>query len=87
MEQILLTRIKPQTFVGEKHNPWYKWRNHIIMIHPLIQGSVVLADLTDAPLLTNLTVINLYLHACVLCAVVKIMAAFYKLLQNIWQEN
>lgn len=59
------------------------------MIHPLIYGSVVLAgaNLPEAPLPTNPTVINLYLHTCVLCAVVEIMAAFYKLLQNIWQEN
>lgn len=59
------------------------------MIYPLIYGCVVLAgaNLTGAPLPTNPTVINLHLHACVLFAAVKIMAAIYKLLQNIWQEN
>lgn len=45
------------------------------------------ANLTEAPLPTNPTVINLFLHAFVLCAVVKIIAAFYKPLQNIWQKN
>lgn len=59
------------------------------MIHPLMYGSVVIAgaNLTEAPLPTNPTVINLYLHTCILCAVVKIMAAIYEPLQNTWKEN
>lgn len=66
------------------------------MIHPLIYGSVVLAgdsacaagaNATEAPVPPNPTVINLYLRAHILCALIKIMAAIYKLLQNIWQVN
>lgn len=39
----------------------------------------------EAPMLTDHMVINLHIH--VLCASIKIMAAIYKLLQNIWQVN
>lgn len=65
------------------------------MIHPLINGSVVLAgdsacagaNVTEAPVPTDPTVINLYLHAHILYVLIEIMAAIYKLLQNIWQVN
>lgn len=95
-EQILSTRIKPETFVGEEHNPWSKWRNHVIMIHPLMYGSVVLVgdsacasggDVTEAPMLTSPTVTYLYLHTHVFCALIKITADIYKLLWNIWKVN
>lgn len=40
------------------------------------------ANATKEPESTDPTVINLYLHAHLLCALVKIMAAVYKLLKT-----
>jgi len=57
--------INPETFVGEEHNPRSGWRNHVIVIHPQMYGSVVLAgdsacaaggNVTEAPVPTDLTV-------------------------------
>lgn len=45
------------------------------------------ANATEGPEPTNPTEINLYLHTYLSCAIIKITAAIYKLLQNTRQVN